>query len=163
MSGLIIKITMYHDWNNTMNIRTRLALSSDIEGIFDVRTSVKENHLSREEMEQMGITESAVTDMIEKSRCAWVAEDDGKVIGFSMILPDEACLFAAFVLPKYEGRGLGRRLVRLAEQELFKHHEVAWLETDKNSRAAEFYRRQGWIEKENLSESDIILEKRRCI
>lgn len=71
--------------------------------------------------------------------------------------------FAAFVLPKYEGRGLGRRLVRLAEQELFKHHEVAWLETDKNSRAAEFYRRQGWIEKENVSESDIILEKRRCI
>lgn len=49
-----------------MNIRTRLALPSDIEGIFDVRTSVKENHLSREEMERMGITESVVTDMIEK-------------------------------------------------------------------------------------------------
>ncbi|WP_417642710.1 hypothetical protein [Enterobacter kobei] len=49
-----------------MNIRTRLALSSDIEGIFDVRTSVKENYLSREEMELMGITESSVIDMIEK-------------------------------------------------------------------------------------------------
>ncbi|EKS6728162.1 GNAT family N-acetyltransferase [Enterobacter mori] len=146
-----------------MNIRIRIALSSDIEGIFDVRTSVKENHLSREEMERMGITESVISDMIEKSRCAWVAEDDGKLIGFSMILPYEACLFAAFVLPKYEGRDLGRRLVSLAEQELFKHHEVAWLETDKNSRAAEFYRRLGWIEKENVSESDIRLEKLRCV
>lgn len=87
MSGLIIKITLYHEWNNTMNIRIRIALSSDIEGIFDVRTSVKENHLSREEMERMGITESVISDMIEKSRCAWVAEDDGKLIGFSMILP----------------------------------------------------------------------------
>jgi len=146
-----------------MNIRTRVALSSDVEGIFDVRTSVKENHLSREEMEQMGITESSIIDMIEKSRCAWVAVDDGKVIGFSMILSDEGSLFAAFVLPEYEGRGVGRRLVVLAEQELFKHHEVAWLETDKNSRAAEFYRRLGWVEKENVSESDIKLEKLRSV
>lgn len=145
-----------------MNIRTRLALPSDIKGIFDVRTSVKENHLSREEMERMGITESVVTNMIEKRRCAWVAEEDAKVTGFSMILPEEACLFAAFVLPKYEGRGLGRILVGLAEQEIFKHHEVAWLETDKNSRAAGFYRRLGWIEKGNVSESDIRLEKLRC-
>lgn len=146
-----------------MNIRARLAQPSDIKGIFDVRTSVKENHLSREEMERMGITESVVTNMIENSRCAWVAEEDGKVTGFSMILPDEACLFAAFVLPKYEGRGLGRILVGLAEQEIFKHHEVAWLETDKNSRAAGFYRRLGWIEKGNVSESDIRLEKLRCV
>lgn len=146
-----------------MNISTRLALPSDIKGIFDVRTSVKENHLSREEMERRGVTEGVVTNMIEKSRCAWVAEEDGKVTGFSMILPDEACLFAAFVLPKYEGRGLGRILVGLAEQEIFKHHEVAWLETDKNSRAAGFYRRLGWIEKGNVSESDIRLEKLRCV
>lgn len=145
-----------------MNVRTRLALSSDIEGIFDVRISVKENHLSREEMEQMGITESSVIDMIEKNRCAWVAVDNGKIIGFSMILPDEGSLFAAFVLPEYEGRGVGRSLVQLAEQELFKHHEVAWLETDKNSRAAKFYKRLGWVEKENVSESDIRLEKLSC-
>lgn len=146
-----------------MKIRTRLALPTDIESIFKVRTSVKENHLSREEMKQMGITESVVTDMIEKSRCAWVAVDDEKVIGFSMILPDEGCLFAAFVLPEHEGRGVGRRLVELAEQELFKHHKAAWLETDKNSRAAEFYMRQGWVKKENVSESDIRLEKIRCV
>ncbi|TBX37019.1 N-acetyltransferase [Rahnella victoriana] len=146
-----------------LNIRTRLALSSDIERIFDVRTSVKENYLNREEMELMGITESSVIDMIEKNRCAWVAVDDGKVIGFSMIILDEGSLFAAFVLPEYEGRGVGRTLVELAEQELFKHHEVVWLETDKNSRAAEFYRRLGWVEKENVSESDIRLEKLRCV
>lgn len=114
-------------------------------------------------MEQMGITESAVTDMIEKSHCAWVAVDDGKVIGFSMILPDEGCLFAVFVLPEYEGRGVGRSLVDLAEQELFKHHKVVWLETDKNSRAAKFYMRLGWVKKENISESDIRLEKPRCV
>lgn len=96
-----------------MSINVRTAQLSDIDGMFEVRTSVIENHLSREEMRQMGITESVVADMIEKNHCAWVATENDKIIGFTMILPDEGCLFAAFVLPEYEGRGVGRRLVVL--------------------------------------------------
>jgi len=122
-----------------------------------------ENHLSREEMRQMGITEGVVGDMIEKSLCAWVATENNKIIGFSMILPDEGCLFAAFVLPEYEGKGIGRRLVRLAEQELFQHHEIAWLETDKNSRAAKFYMQLGWGNETDLNGTDIKLEKSRGV
>jgi ribosomal protein S18 acetylase RimI-like enzyme len=146
-----------------MDINVRTAQPSDIDGMFDVRTSVIENHLSREEMRQMGITESVVGEMIEKNHCAWVATENDKIIGFSMILPDEGCLFAAFVLPKYEGRGIGRRLVALAEQELFKHHETAWLETDKNSRAANFYMQLGWGNKTNINGTDIKLEKHRSV
>ncbi|MFX4314114.1 N-acetyltransferase, partial [Enterobacter sp. 63] len=48
-----------------MTITTRTAQPSDVDSIFDVRTSVTENHLSREEMRLIGITESAVADMIE--------------------------------------------------------------------------------------------------
>ena len=43
-----------------MTISTRPAQTSDIDSIFDVRTSVVENHLSREEMQQLGITYSIV-------------------------------------------------------------------------------------------------------
>ena len=146
-----------------MSINIRTAQLTDIDGIFDVRTSVTENHLSREEMRQMGITESAVAEMIENNHCAWVATENDKIIGFSMILPDEGCLFAAFVLPEYEGRGVGRRLVSLAEQELFKHHEIAWLETDKNSRAAKFYMQLGWGNKTAINDTDIKLEKQRGV
>ena len=146
-----------------MSINVRTAQLSDIDGMFAVRTSVIENHLSREEMRQMGITESVVADMIEKNHCAWVATENDKIIGFTMILPDEGCLFAAFVLPAYEGRGVGRRLVLLAEQELFKHHEIAWLETDKNSRAAKFYMQLGWGNETNINGTDIKLEKHRGI
>ncbi|NWA39764.1 GNAT family N-acetyltransferase [Pseudomonas reactans] len=146
-----------------MSINIRTAQLADIDGIFDVRTSVTENHLSREEMRQMGITESAVAEMIENNHCAWVATENDKIIGFSMILPDEGCLFAAFVLPEYEGRGVGRRLVSLAEQELFKHHEIAWLETDKNSRAAKFYMQLGWGNKKAINDTDIKLEKQRGV
>lgn len=146
-----------------MDIYTREAQPSDIVSIFDVRTSVKENHLSREEMQQMGITESVVADMIEESCCTWVATVDDKVIGFSMILPDEGCLFAAFVMPEYEGKGIGRRLVKLAEQELFKYHEMAWLETDQNSRAMQFYIHLGWFVKSNINNIDVRLEKYRSV
>jgi ribosomal protein S18 acetylase RimI-like enzyme len=146
-----------------MSINVRTARLSDIEGMFDVRTSVIENHLSREVMRHMGITEGVVGDMIEKSLCTWVANENNKIIGFSMILPDEGCLFAAFVLPEYEGKGIGRRLVTLAEQELFQHHEIAWLETDKNSRAAKFYMQLGWGNETELNGTDIKLEKSRGV
>ncbi|MCW6034535.1 GNAT family N-acetyltransferase [Pantoea sp. JK] len=146
-----------------MSFHIRTARLSDIEGMFDVRTSVIENHLSREEMRQMGITESVVGDMVEKSLCAWVATENNKIIGFSMIFPDEGCLFAAFVLPEYEGKGIGRRLVMLAEQELFQHHDIAWLETDKNSRAAKFYMQLGWGNETDLNGTDIKLEKSRDV
>ena len=129
--------------------------------MFHVRISVIENHLSREEMQRIGITENVVADLIEKSCCAWVATDNEKIIGFSMILPDEGCLFAAFVLPEYEGRGIGRWLVEIAEKELFRHHEIAWLETDKQSRAAKFYIQLGWGNKIDINDTDIRLEKHR--
>lgn len=112
-------------------------------------------------MQRIGITENVVADLIEKSCCAWVATDNEKIIGFSMILPDEGCLFAAFVLPEYEGRGIGRRLVEIAEKELFRHHEIAWLETDKQSRAAKFYIQLGWGNKIDINDTDIRLEKHR--
>lgn len=146
-----------------MNIVTREAKRADVRGMFDVRTSVTENHLSREQMQQLGITESVVADMIQQRRCAWVATADDTLVGFSMILPDEGCLFAAFVLPEYEGRGIGRRLVALAEEELFKYHESAWLETDEQSRAARFYLQLGWGDKQTIDGCDIRLTKRRRI
>lgn len=146
-----------------MAINIRPAQLTDVAAIFDIRTSVIENHLSREELNEMGITEALVADMIQTSLCTWVATENEKIIGFSMILLDEGCLFAAFVLPEYEGKGAGRRLVMAAEQALFKHHEIAWLETDKRSRAAKFYLQLGWGNKTDVSDTDIRLEKRRSI
>ncbi|ATM86358.1 MULTISPECIES: GNAT family N-acetyltransferase [Yersinia] len=146
-----------------MTINIRPAQASDVESIFTVRTSVTENHLSREEMLVMGISETTVCNMIEENLCAWVATDDDEVVGFSMILREKGSLFGLFVLPAYEGRGIGRRLTKIAEQELFKQHKVAWLETDKNSRAAKFYMQLGWGNKTPLNGVYIRLEKQRGV
>lgn len=112
-------------------------------------------------MREMGITETTVSNMIEEDRCAWGATDDDEVVGFSMILREKGSLYGLFVLPAYEGRGIGRRLTKIAEQELFKHHEVAWLETDKNSRAANFYMQLGWGNKTTLDGAFTRSEKQR--
>ncbi|WP_033748312.1 GNAT family N-acetyltransferase [Pantoea sp. NGS-ED-1003] len=144
-----------------MDIKIRPAQLSDVESIFIVRTSVTENHLSREEMRAMGITESTVSNMIKEGLCAWVATNDYDVVGFSMISRERGSLFGLFVLPSYEGRGIGRRLTKIAEEELFKHHDSAWLETDKNSRAAKFYMDLGWTKTTTLDGAFIRLEKKR--
>ncbi|MBK0031358.1 GNAT family N-acetyltransferase [Erwinia sp. S43] len=145
-----------------MTITIRAATPDDIDGLFHVRTSVRENTLTCEELEEMGITRAAVTAMIQNSSCAWVAAEDQQVVGFSMIIPEDACLFAAFVLPEYENRGIGKRLVQVAEDELFRQHDVIWLETGKTTRAAGFYRHSGWGNETPADEGDIRLEKRRA-
>lgn len=158
---IILKIIFFIHGIRLMDINIRPAEVSDVESIFIVRTSVTENHLSHEEMRELGVTESTVSNMIEEGYCAWVATDDDEVVGFSMILREKGSLFGLFVLPVYEGRGIGRRLTTIAEQELFKHHDVAWLETDRNSRAAKFYMQLGWTNETTLDGDFIRLEKQR--
>lgn len=140
-------------------IQIRLARPSDVRGIFHVRTSVNENVLTMTEMAGMGITEASVTEMIKGSPCAWVACEGAQVVGFSMIDSVEGSLFAAFVLPSHEGKGIGKMLVQTAEVALFANHALAWLETAKASRAAGFYRHLGWGNEKDIGEGDIRLEK----
>ncbi len=149
-----------------MTIKIRPATTDDIAGIFHVRTHVRENHMSRDELTRAGITEAAVAGMIASQPCAWVAVKGDAVtgdavIGFSMVDLDEGSLFAAFVLPESEGQGIGRELVLLAEDALFARHPAAWLETGAATRAAGFYRALGWGNEQDIGGGDIRLEKRR--
>ncbi|MGA0614212.1 GNAT family N-acetyltransferase [Paracoccus sp. KR1-242] len=142
-------------------MQIRPATPADVSAIFHIRTSVTENQLTTAELAGMGITPASITAMILASPCAWVADKDGQVVGFSMIDPDTGSLFAAFVLPVHEGQGIGRKLVKAAEDALFANHPVTWLETGKTTRAASFYRHLGWSNERQADAGDIRLEKRR--
>jgi GNAT superfamily N-acetyltransferase len=107
----------------------------------------------------MGITPATITKMIGQSACAWVAIEDDRVVGFSMADLQGGSLFAAFVRPSHEGRGIGKALVAIAEAALFERHAVIWLETGKTTRAAGFYRHLGWANPVEITERDIRLEK----
>lgn len=140
----------------------RLANIDDVAAIFHVRSAVTENVLTLQQLAELGVTPHAVCEIIRSASCIWVAEVNGAVVGFAMVEPDSACLFAAFVLPEHEGRGIGRALVAVCEAALFRGNALAWLETDGRSRAAGFYRHLGWSHAADLDDGDVRLEKRRA-
>lgn len=140
----------------------RLATVDDVAAIFRVRTAVTENILTLAELADLGVTPDTVAALIRSEACIWVAEGHGEVLGFAMIEQETACLFAAFVLPEHEGRGIGRELVAVCEAALFRENALVWLETDGRSRAAGFYRHMGWSHAADLDNGDARLEKRRA-
>jgi GNAT superfamily N-acetyltransferase len=144
-----------------MTITVRTASAADIPAIFEVRTSVRENHITVERLAEMGITRQTIAQALRDEPCIWVAEHDGQVIGFSMGDADDACVFALFVRPDWEGHGVGRRLMERAEAFLFERHAAIWLQTDISSRAAGFYERLGWKRTRVMETGDARFEKLR--
>ncbi|KIA79384.1 hypothetical protein QR66_16275 [Chromobacterium piscinae] len=142
----------------------RVANSEDVDDLFVIRTSVKENHLSIAEMAEVGITHETVPSMLKDPGRGWVAECDGRAVAFSMADAEEATVFAMFVLPEYEGRGIGRLLMREAEAWLFhdKGCEEIWLSTDSDPqvRSNGFYRHLGWLAAGALDEGQTKFVKR---
>ena len=122
----------------------REALHQDIPAIFHVRFSVRENLLSEEQLRQHVTPESLA--VLLKSQCkGWIAEEDGQVIAFSIADSKTRSIWALFVLPQHEGRGLGRQLLDPAVAWLWKQGaDRIWLTTAPDTRAAGFYRHLGW-------------------
>jgi GNAT superfamily N-acetyltransferase len=129
-----------------MNIR--VAKLDDIETLFVIRTSVIENYQSREEIAKLGITPESVAEMLISDCHAWIAEISDRPIGFSIANATEKTIFGIFVLPDFEGQGVGRALMRAAEEWLWSNGiEEIWLLTanDPSLRAYGFYDRLGWL------------------
>lgn len=129
------------------NIQIRIVQQSDIQVLFEIRSSVKENHQSREEIAALGITPESVSDMLATDCCAWIAEIERQPIGFSIANATEKTIFGVFILPDFEGLGAGRKLMQAAEDWLFSNGlQEIWLVTgnDPNLRAYGFYLHLGW-------------------
>jgi GNAT superfamily N-acetyltransferase len=124
----------------------REATAADMPGISDVRQSVIENPLSVAQLAARGITNESVAASFLVDSKGWVAETDGAIVGFSIADREARSLFALFVLPGYERRGIGGRLFDLALQWLWDNGaRDLWLTTSAGTKAAAFYERRGWI------------------
>ena len=128
-----------------MNIR-EITLA-DIPALFLVRPRTRENALTVEELRALGITpESVAAGLAGKTR-GWVCEAASEVVGFCMAERTTGELLVIALLPEYEGRGIGGRLMQQAERWLAQSGCTrAWLTTDLDPtlRAYGFYRHRGW-------------------
>ena len=129
----------------TNDILVREATGADMPGISQVRTSVVENLLTLAQLEQRGITNASVAASFLADSKGWVAERAGQIIAFSIADRASRSIFALFVLPAYERRGLGDRLLNLALAWLWQNGaERVWLTTGEGTKAAAFYARRRW-------------------
>lgn len=151
----------YHSFMRTQPLEIRPASVRDVSAMFKVRASVGENTMTPDELAAIGVTPEAIALAVSNAPCAWVATIDEKVVAFAMVDLDDACLFALFVLPEYEGLGIGTRLARTCESALFERHPAVWLETASGSRAARLYRHLGWGSESEIGGGDIRMTKMR--
>lgn len=123
----------------------RQATTTDIPGMTVVRLSVRENRLSNPDR----VTPAMYADHLGGLGRSWVAERNGQIVGFSAgALPSpghDASIWALFVLPEYEGIGIGKQLLALAVAWLFAEGaQRIVLGTAAGTRADAFYERLGW-------------------
>jgi GNAT superfamily N-acetyltransferase len=124
----------------------RAATAADLPGISRVRTSVRENLATIEQLRERGITNESVAASLLADASGWVAEHDGRIVAFAIADRASRSIFALFVLPDWENRGLGSRLLELALGWLRENGAtLVWLTTGPETKAAGFYERRGWV------------------
>ena len=129
--------------NLPIKMAFREATLEDIPQIQIVRHAVKENVLSDPGL----VTDKDCADYIINRGKGWVCVLDGKIVGFAIADLIENNIWALFVDPLFEGRGIGRKLHELMLDWYFSTGKnMVWLGTSPKTRAESFYRRAGWVE-----------------
>ena len=119
----------------------RLAALIDVVRMHEIRTSVRENRLSSPDR----IRHQDYVALLEGQGRGWVFERDGAVVGFGIADAGTRSIWALFVEPGSEGRGIGRALLEAMTDWLFEQDDrLVWLTTAPATRAERFYRAAGW-------------------
>ncbi len=119
----------------------REAVIDDIQQIQIVRNSVRENTLSNPAL----VSNADCVEFITQRGKGWVCEIEGEIVGFSIADLKDNNIWALFLRPGYEGKGIGRRLHDLMLDWYFSTgKEYVWLGTAPGTRAEKFYYTAGW-------------------
>ena len=133
----------------------RRAVQSDVARIMEVRHSVRENRLSDPNL----VTGKDCAEFIERSEM-WVWEEDGIVQAFAAGDIRDGWIWALFVAPEYEGRGISWALLSMACETLGNAgYTVANLSTAAGTRAERFYMENGWTLVNKNGRGEVLLNK----
>ena len=121
----------------------REAYITDIPGMQIVRNAVKENTLSDPAL----VPDKDVEDYIIRRGKGWICEVDNRIVGFSIVSVTDNNVWALFIEPGYDKKGIGRKLHEMMMDWYFDQTLVTtWLGTVPGTRAEQFYRKAGWKE-----------------
>jgi GNAT superfamily N-acetyltransferase len=122
-----------------MNIR--IATEAEIPQMHQVRMSVHENQLSN----PLLVQPQDYQKMLSRRGRGWVAEAEDRIAGFAIADLERNNVWALFVHPEFEGRGIGRELHSAMMEWFFgAGAERVWLSTAPGTRAETFYKSAGW-------------------
>lgn len=115
----------------------------DIAAIHEVRMAVKENILNNPSL----VTHEDYVRYITIAGKGWVYEAEGTIVGFAIVSLDESNVWALFVDPYFENKGIGTQLHDTMLNWFFAFSKkTIWLSTAPGTRAEIFYRKNGWQE-----------------
>ncbi len=121
----------------------REAKIEDIRQIQMVRNSVKENILTNPNL----VTEEDCKEFMTVRGKGWVCEIDNRIVGFAIADLKTNNIWALFIDPKFERKGIGQQLHKIMLDWYFSQTKnKVWLGTAFNTRAENFYRKAGWSE-----------------
>ena len=121
----------------------REACIDDIKQIQVVRNAVKENTLSNPAL----VTDADCEAYLFNRGKGWVCLANNVVVGFSIVDLEDHNVWALFVHPDFEKKGIGKRLHDSMLDWYFENtKEKVWLGTSPGTRAEQFYKMQGWKE-----------------
>ena len=136
----------------------RFANKNDISRMQLIRNAVEENRLSDPSV----ISDNDYKPFLYERGRGWVCECEGDITGFSFCDFRHQNIWALFVHPLYEGKGIGRNL----QHEMLKFYfgrgyEKVWLGTAPATRAERFYITSGWKEIGTHGKEEIKFEMTR--
>ncbi|MGE9314785.1 GNAT family N-acetyltransferase [Niabella sp. CJ426] len=133
----------------------RQAQTEDIPQIQIIRNAVKENRLSDPGL----VTDADCAHFIQERGKGWVCEEDGRMAGFAIADLLEHNIWALFVHPDFEHRGVGQLLHHTMMNWYFTQtSQMVWLGTAPGTRAAAFYKKAGWKENGTNGKNEIRFE-----
>ncbi len=139
-------------------MKIREAQIEDISAMHRIRMAVKENVLTN----PLAVQESDYELYLSPPNKGWVCEVADQIVGFSIVDTEEREVWALFVNPLFEGRGIGARLHDVMVTWYFSQDKTELiLGTEPGTRAEGFYLHKGWVAIGQKSNGEIIFKMQR--
>lgn len=133
----------------------REATREDILQIQIVRNAVTENMLSDPAL----VPDKDVEDYMFNRGKGWVCEIDKTIVGFAIVSITDTNVWALFIQPGFDKKGIGKRLHDDMMNWYFSQTDKSiWLSTGPGTRAEQFYRKAGWTETGTYGKEEIKFE-----